>query len=148
MIPRSARLVFAVPVAVLAFVAVCQSAKKPADPIGELQGKVVKELRDVVKDSGRATQVEALFQEFFGIMRQMWEETSEYRARSDALNADYDARPQQFSELYAAHVTKHNPLLKQAVEIRGRIAAALTDEEWKKLAGIRTDIRKLGIAID
>jgi len=145
---RFSRFAVAAVVAVLAFAAECQSAKKQADPIGELQSKVLKEISAVVKDSGRAAQVGALFQDFFGIMRQMWGETSEYRASSDALNADYDATPQQFNELYAAHMTRHKALLKQLVEMRGRIAGLLTDEEWRKLNDIRADIRSLGIAID
>ncbi len=146
--PRSARLGLAGLVATLVFVAAGQSAKKPADPIGDLQGKVVKEIRGVVKDSGRIVQLDAAFQELFDVVRQMWKETSEYRAKSDALNADYDATPQQFEELYAAHVTRHKALLRQAVEIRGRVAELLTDDEWKKLADMRADIRKLGLAID
>ncbi len=145
---RVCRFAVAGAVALLALATLCQAAKKPADPIGELQSKVLKEISSVVKDSGRVVQLEAVFRELFDVMRQMWKETSEYRAKSDALHADYDATRQQFDELYAAHLTKHKALLKQAVEIRGRVAAALTDEEWNKLAGIRTDIRKLGIAID
>jgi hypothetical protein len=145
---RIGRFAVAGAVAVLAFVAECQSATKQKDPIGELQSKVLKEISAVVKDSGRAAQVEALFQDFFGIMRQMWGETSEYRAKSDALNADYDTTPQQFNELYAGHMARHKAFLKQLVEMRGRIAGLLTDEEWKKLNDVRADIRTLGIAID
>lgn len=135
-------------VAVVAFAAGCQSTKKPADPITALQAKVNTEVSAVVKDPGRAAQLEILFQELFDTMRQMWQESSEYRARSDALNADYDAAPQQFSELYAGHMTRHKALLRQSVEIRSRIAGLLTDEEWTKLTDVRADVRSLGLAID
>ena len=145
---RMGRFAAAASVAVLALVTGCQSARKPADPIADLQAKVNTEVSAVVKDSGRATQLEALFQDLFDSMRQMSQESSEYRAKSDALNASYDATPQQFNDLYAGHTTKHKALLRQAVEIRGRIAGLLTDEEWKKLSDVRADVRTLGVSID
>lgn len=134
--------------AVLAVVVGCRSARKPADPITALQGKVNTEVSAVVKDSERATQVEALTQQVLDVLRQVKQKDSEYRARRGALNADYDATPQQFSELSAAQRSALNALLKQSIEIRGRIASLLTDEEWKKLNDLRADIRTLGITIN
>ncbi len=148
MTPRFWGFTIAGTAAVLAVVAACRSTTKPADPIGDLQARANTEIGAAVKDPGRLAQVEPLFREAFDTMRQMWKESSEYRAKSDALNADYDATPKQFRELYAGHSTRQKALLKQAVEIRGRVAGALTEEEWARLAGIRADVRSLGLAID
>jgi len=126
----------------------CRSSKKAEDPVTVLQGKVNEEVRAVVKDPNTAAQVEALAQQVLDLLRQMEREDSAYRARLDALNANYDATSQQFSEISSTHRASHNALLKQSVEIRDRMAGLLTDEEWKKLNDLRADIRKLVITTD
>jgi seryl-tRNA synthetase len=126
----------------------CRSSKKAEDPVTVLQGKVNEEVRAVVKDPNTAAQVEALAQQVLDLLRQMEQEDSAYRARLDALNANYDATSQQFSEISSTHRASHSALLKQSVEIRDRMAGLLTDEEWKKLNDLRADIRKLGITTD
>jgi ABC-type sulfate transport system substrate-binding protein len=130
----------------LAAIAGCRSSKKAEDPVTVLQGKINEEVRAVVKDPNTAPQVEALAQQVVDLLRQM--ENSAYRARLNALNANYDATPQQFNELYAGYMTTYKALLKQSVEIRERMAGLLTDEEWKKLKDLRADIRTLGITIN
>jgi len=126
----------------------CRSSKKAEDPVTVLQGKVNEEVRAVVKDPNTAAQVEALAQQVLDLLRQMEQEDSAYRARLDALNANYDATSQQFSEISSTHRASHSALLKQSVEIRDRMAGLLTDEEWKKLNDLRADIRKLVITTD
>ncbi len=132
----------------LAAIAGCRSSKKAEDPVTVLQGKVNEEVRAVVKDPNTAAQVEALAQQIVDLLRQMEQENSAYRARLNALNANYDATPQQFNELYAGHMTTYKALLKQSIEIRERMTGLLTDEEWKKLNDLRADIRSLGITMN
>jgi hypothetical protein len=129
----------------LAFAPGCRSSRKETDPTVALQGKVDREVREAVKNPETAAQVEKLVQRAIGVLHQMEKEDSAYREQLIALNADYDATPQQFERLFADHRTRRDAFLKESLEIRGRIAGLLTDEEWKKLNGLRSDIRNLDV---
>lgn len=143
---RSLSVVLALSVTVGA----CRSTSKAKapDPVAELQVKVGKEISSVVKNPATAAKVETEMKQVLDLLRQMVDEDSAQRARLVALNADYGATPGRFDEALAAHRTKRNALRKQVIEIQGRIAGLLTDEEWNRLNALRADAWKLGIELD
>lgn len=128
----------------------CRSTAKTKtpDPIAELQVKVEKEIHSVVKDPATAAKVETEMMQVLALLRQMAEEDSAEGVRLEALNANYDATPQQFERVLADNRTKRDALRKQVLESQGRIAGLLSDEEWKKLNALRADARKLGVDLD
>lgn len=127
--------------ALLTVVTGCRSSKKPADPVAQTRGKVNAEVREVVKDPERAAQVESLLQRALDSLKKTEQEEADYRARLRSWNANYDSTQLQLEAINSEHRTKLEALRKQSYETRDRIAAIVTDEEWKKLNSLRADIR-------
>jgi uncharacterized coiled-coil DUF342 family protein len=99
----------------------------------EVVAEVKRLVEENVKDPAKANQVQALIQEIVQEVRRSSQETRGFHEQLAALNANYDATPEQFTKILDQ---LNNARMESAAKIlrtRFKIKELLTREEWKKL---------------
>jgi len=99
----------------------------------EVVSEVKRLVEENVKDPAKANQVQALIQEIVQEVRRSSQAARGFHEQLAALNANYDAPPEQFTKILDQ---LNNARMESAARILGtrfKIKELLTREEWKKL---------------
>jgi uncharacterized coiled-coil DUF342 family protein len=99
----------------------------------EVVSQVKRLVEENVKDPQKASQVQGLVQDIVKEVRRSAEETRGYHEQLAALNANYDAPPEQFTKILDE---LNNARMESAAKIlrtRFKVKELLTREEWKNL---------------
>ena len=86
-----------------------------------------------VKDPEKAKQAKAIVQDIVNEVKQSFKNASDYHQKLYALNANYEAAPEQFVKLLDE---QNNERMASAIRILGlrfKLKALLTAQEWKDL---------------
>jgi uncharacterized lipoprotein YajG len=132
---RTLRVLFS-----LLLVAACshepKEALKPAEGVlDELRAAVTRE----VKDPNRAKQAAALVDEMEQLTIRANADYRDHEAKLRALNANYDATPDEFRALFGDFNARRDKRQAQALELNRRGKALLTLQEWQELAKLREE---------
>ena len=128
-----------------AFVAALAACKHkpemtPAQVAVEDMTQFQAEIRKTVKDSARAEQLVGMTNEFQQLVTSAAANDSAAVAAVEALNADFSAtRAQYESELTRARAGRRDNL-KKLSDLRARMAAIVTDDEWAQLKKARVKV--------
>src|SRR5207245_11138660 len=86
-----------------------------------------------VKDEEKSKQAKAVVQDIVNEVKQSFKKTSDYHQKLYALNANYEAAPEQFIKLLDE---QYNERMASAIRILGlrfKLKALLNAQEWKDL---------------
>jgi uncharacterized coiled-coil DUF342 family protein len=95
--------------------------------------RVKKLIEETVKDPNRAKQVEDILQELITEVKKTNEETRGFHEQLNALNADYDAKREQFEKIVSQLNNTRSERAQKIIDMRFKIRDLLTVEEWKDL---------------
>ena len=116
-------------------VAGCSSGAKDA-PI-EIQSQSFDGLRDtaneLIADPEQAAEITGLITQLENVVLQTQNDRKNHRQKIKALNANYDATEDEFSALLASISDEQDARREVVVDIRRKLAAAVSAEEWDKL---------------
>lgn len=125
----------------------CALRKGPPDP-AKVQQKITaaKEaeralVERTVEDADRVARLAELLAERDRIVAAHGDAVVGYRGRMRALNADYDATPEQLAEAVDGYNTERQQLQTELAELIAAMKAATTAEEWKAIA--KYELKKL-----
>jgi uncharacterized coiled-coil DUF342 family protein len=95
--------------------------------------RVKKLIEETVKDPSRAQQVEGILQDLITEVKKTNEETRGFHEQLNALNADYDAKREQFEKIVSQLNNTRSERAQKIIDMRFKIRDLLTAEEWKDL---------------
>jgi chemotaxis regulatin CheY-phosphate phosphatase CheZ len=117
----------------------------PPDTSGPSVEKMVPEIRTVVdknvKDPDKARRVEALLQEIVNDVKRSQQETRGFHEQLNALNANYDARPEEFKKIVEEINNARVATADKIIEKRFQIKDILSAQEWKDLTDAMNNAR-------
>lgn len=116
-------------------VAGCSSGAKDA-PV-EIQSQSFDALRDtaneLLADPEQAAEITELITQLENVVLQTQNDRGNHRKKIKALNANYDASEDEFSALLASISDEQDARREVVVDIRRKLAAVVSAEEWDKL---------------
>jgi predicted KAP-like P-loop ATPase len=99
--------------------------------------EVVPEVKELVeqnvKDPEKAKQVQAMVQNIVNEVRKSGQQVRGYHEQLAALNADYNARPEQFTKILDELTNSRMESAAKILQMRFKIKDMLTADEWKNL---------------
>jgi len=90
-------------------------------------------VEETVKDPGRAQQVETILQDLVKEVRIANQETRGFHEQLNALNANYDAKREQFERIVKDLQATRAERAAKILDMRFRIRELMTAQEWKNL---------------
>jgi major membrane immunogen (membrane-anchored lipoprotein) len=137
---RRSEVVRAAVLAAALLVAACshgpKETLKPAEGVlEELRAAVARE----VKDPDRAKRAAALVDEMEQLTIRANADYKDHEARLRALNANYDATPEDFRALFRDFNDRRDKRQAQTLDLNRRAKALLTMQEWQELAKLREE---------
>ena len=143
---KRARLSALALVAVFGALAACASKPKPTleqRAEAEIQAYKV-QIQKTVTDPARADRLVTAVDEWEQILRQAASMAQEYRAKVQALDADYGATRAEYAALFRQHDAQRAALIQQSLALRKKITSLTTDSEWQQLKQARlTSLQEL-----
>lgn len=95
--------------------------------------EVKKMVEDTVKDQNRAQQVETILQDLVKEVRIANQETRGFHEQLNALNANYEAKREQFERIVKDLQDTRAERASKILDMRFRIRELMTAQEWKDL---------------
>ena len=95
-----------------------------------------------VKDPGKAKQAKAILQDIIAEVKKSGQTSRGYHAQMTVLNADYNAKPEQFTKILD---DMNNARMASATKILGlrfKMRSLITAQEWNELTGAMDKTRK------
>jgi len=86
-----------------------------------------------VKDPEKAKQAKAIVQDIVNEVKQSLKKTSDYHQKLYALNANYEAAPEQFIKVLDEQNNERMASSTRILGFRFKLKALLTAQEWKDL---------------
>jgi len=86
-----------------------------------------------VKDPEKAKQAKAVVQEIVNEVKQSFKKTSAYHQKLYALNAYYEATPEEFIKVMDEQNNERMASTTRILGLRFKLKALLTAQEWKNL---------------
>ena len=86
-----------------------------------------------VKDPEKAKQAKAIIQDIVGEVKQSSKKNREYHQKLYALNANYEATPEQFTKVLDEQNNERMTGASRILGLRFKLKALLTAQEWKDL---------------
>src|SRR5207253_11034396 len=86
-----------------------------------------------VKDPEKAKQAKAIVQDIVNEVKQSFKKTSDYHQKLYALNANYEAAPDQFIKLLDEQNNERMASAIRIIGLRFKLKALLTEQQWKDL---------------
>src|SRR5437879_6989212 len=86
-----------------------------------------------VKDQKKAKQAKATVQDIINEVKQSFKKTSAYHQKLYALNANYEATPEQFMKVMDEQSNERMASTTRILGLRFKLKALLTPQEWKDL---------------
>ena len=135
---KSMTLVLLVAVVILPSMG-CKSKQTPAEERDQAFADLRADVTSVITDPGRRQEVLKIVDELHGAFNQVRKGRMDRAKEFRALNADYDTPRSAFT----AHQDRVNRQLdanrNKIAEVHRRLIKATTPDEWKDLAGSRSD---------
>lgn len=94
-----------------------------------------------VKDPEKAKQAKAIIQEIVAEAKQSVKITSTYHKKLYALNANYEATPEQFIKMLDEQNNEKMASATRILGLRFKLKAVLTAQEWKDLTDAMANTR-------
>ncbi len=95
-----------------------------------------------VKDPERAKQAKAIFQDIVSEVRNSAQTTRAFHEQMTVINADYDAKPEQFTKVLDEMNNARMASATKILGLRFKMRALLTAQEWNELTGLMDQTRK------
>jgi len=95
-----------------------------------------------VKDPERAKQAQAILQDIVAEVLQSYKQTRAYHEKLYALNADYEAPPEQFGKVLEELNNVRTASASKILGLRFMMKGILTAQEWKELADAMVQARR------
>jgi hypothetical protein len=95
--------------------------------------EVKKMVEESVTDPNRAQQVESILQDLVKEVRLANQETRGFHEQLNALNANYDAKREQFEQIVRELQDTRAERAAKILDMRFRIRELMTAQEWKNL---------------
>lgn len=95
-----------------------------------------------VKDPDKAKRVQAVIGEIVGDVQRMSQETRGFHEQLNTLNAQYDAKREQFMKVLDEMNEARMASSKKILEKRFQIKELLSPEEWKNLNDAMVKVRR------
>jgi len=126
-------------VAALATFAACASKPKPTlEQRAETEIQAFKaQIQKTVTDPARADRLVAAVDDWEQVVRQAAGMAQDYRAKVQALDADYGATRAEYAALFRQHDAQRAALIQQAVALRSQMTSLTNDSEWEQLKQAR-----------
>ena len=86
-----------------------------------------------VRDPEKAKQAKATVQDIINEVKQSFKKTSAYHQKLYALNANYEATPEQFMKVMDEQSNERMVSTTRILGLRFKLKALLTAQEWKDL---------------
>jgi cytoskeletal protein RodZ len=86
-----------------------------------------------VKDTEKAKQAKVIVQDIVNEVKQSFKKTSDYHQKLYALNANYEAAPEQFIKVLDEQNNERMASATRILGLRFKLKALLTAQEWKDL---------------
>jgi len=86
-----------------------------------------------VNDPEKAKQAKAIVQDIINEVKQSFKKTSAYHQKLYALNANYEATPEQFMKVMDEQANERMASTTRILGLRFKLKALLTAQEWKDL---------------
>ena len=86
-----------------------------------------------VKDPEKAKQAKAIVQDIVNEVKQSFKKTSDYHQKLYALNANYEATPEQFMKILDEQNNERMASATRILGFRFKLKSLLTVQEWKDL---------------
>jgi hypothetical protein len=99
----------------------------------EVVSEVKKLVEENVKDPQKASQAQGLIQDIVKEVRRSAQETRGFHEQLAALNANYDAPPEQFTKILDELNNARMESAARILRTRFKVKELLTREEWKNL---------------
>lgn len=87
-----------------------------------------------VKDTEKAKQVQTILKDIVAEAQQSFKHSREYHQKLFALNASYEATPEQFGKILDDLTNARMASASKILGMRFKIKSLLTAQEWKELA--------------
>jgi len=128
-------------VAALAVLGACASKPKlTAEQQAEADLRAYKaQIQKTVTDPARADQLIGAVDEAEQVVRKAGSVIQDYRAKLQALDADYGATRAEYAALFTQHDAQRTALIQQALALRAKITSLTTDSEWEQLKPARRE---------
>src|SRR5881396_2017942 len=94
-----------------------------------------------VKDPEKAKQAKAIVQDIVNEVKQSFKKTSDYHQKLYALNANYEATPEQFMKILDEQNNERMDSATRILGLRFKLKALLTAQEWKDLTDAMDKMR-------
>lgn len=95
-----------------------------------------------VKDPERAKQAKAILQDIVAEVRNSAQSSRAYHEQMTVLNADYEAKPEQFTKILDEMNNARMTSATKILGLRFKMRALLTAPEWNELTGAMDKTRK------
>jgi hypothetical protein len=109
-----------------------RSKGKESDP-EKNRGKWETEVREIIKDPGRAEKVIDLGVQYEAKHRAIYEEIDRYNKELLRLNRDYGSTREDYEEVFRKFTEKKNEAVREYLEGLYAMRQQTTSEEWKAL---------------
>jgi len=119
---------------------------RPMETRGPSMSEVVPKVNQLVeqhvKDPDKAKQVQAMIRDIVGDVRRMSQETRGFHEQLNTLNAQYDAKREQFMKVLDEMNEARMASSKKILEKRFQIKDLLSPQEWKNLNDAMVKVRR------
>ena len=95
-----------------------------------------------VKDSEKAKQAKAILQDIVAEVKNSAQTSRAFHERMTVLNADYDAKPEQFTKVLDEMNNARMASATKILGLRFKMRSLLTAQEWNELTGLMDKTRK------
>ena len=118
--------------AMLVLLAGC-AGKDKADSSAEWITQMRSKVSIVVEDPDRAEQIIGVFSGVEADLQKWGAYKGEYFMEMEALNADYDATPEEFRDLIGSYNVERSQIKRKMLDARLKIKGLSTRDEWQVL---------------
>jgi hypothetical protein len=108
-------------------------APRSGPDVDAIVPEVKRMVEETVTDRSRAEQVESILQDLVKEVRLANQETRGFHEQLNALNANYDAKREQFEQIVKELQDTRAERAAKILDMRFRIRELMTAQEWKNL---------------
>lgn len=95
-----------------------------------------------VKDPDKARQAKVILQDIVSEVRNSAQASRAYHEQMTVLNADYDAKPEQFTKILDEMNNARMASATKILGLRFKMRSLLTAQEWNELTGLMDQTRR------
>lgn len=148
---KTAKLMLFAPVAMTLTMAGCSGHHDYGHGMGMHSGEAAIErgiaetnamVDQTVKDPDKAKQAKAILQDIVAEVRNSAQTSRAFHEQMTVLNADYDAKPEQFTKVLDEMNNARMASATKILGLRFKMRSLLTAQEWNELTGLMDKTRR------